>query len=411
MSADVGTTVVLTAFACDPRLPSEPTIGWEYLTTWLDIAEDEDLRLVVSMNERSRAASTERLRAEGRDTTRLTIVAPVEHRVLRVLGDHRLTRLEHLVWGWRTPAAVRRVVGPEDVLLARHVTFASEILPPPITWLHGRALTVWGPVGSTGRADAYRHRPRPAHWRRRWLVQRLRDSLSTRCARRSARRIDETLVTSPSLAARLGSGGSRAVVFPNTRPLTLDEDLPDHERDPGQGLRLLCVGNLVPLKRFELAVAALTRPSLGHARLRIVGKPAPGRGNDLADLAQALGVADRVEFLGQVERARVLAEMRSADVLVHLSAREGGSGVVGEATSVGLPVVVFEGTGADAVLTYAGAPGARIATGTQSDADAVAHAVLRAARQPRTPSTVWTSGRIDAMERSLLARARSGRAS
>lgn len=98
MSA-LGRTVVLTAFACDPRLPSEPTIGWEYVTTWLDIVAEEDLRLVAVMNQRSRDASTARLRAEGRDTTRLTIVVPPEPRALGILRDHRLTRLEHIVWG------------------------------------------------------------------------------------------------------------------------------------------------------------------------------------------------------------------------------------------------------------------------------------------------------------------------
>ncbi|MFJ4221389.1 glycosyltransferase family 4 protein [Curtobacterium luteum] len=408
MSA-LGRTVVVTAFACDPRLPSEPTIGWEYVTTWLDIVAEEDLRLVAVMNQRSRDASTARLRAEGRDTTRLTIVVPPEHRVLGILRDHRLTRLEHIVWGWRTPAAVRREVAPDDVLLARHVTFASELLPPPVTWLQGRALTVWGPVGSTGRADAYRYRPRPTHWRRRWLVQRLRDVLSARCARRSARHVDATLVTSAVLASRLESDGRRAIVFPNTRPVLPSEDAPERERRPGSDLRLLCVGNLVPLKRFELAVAALTRPSLAHAELRVAGKPAPRRRNDLAGLAHELGVADRVVFLGQVDRARVIEEMRAADVLVHLSAREGGSGVVGEATSVGLPVVVFEGTGADAVLTYAAAPGARIPAGTDGDVDVVADAVLRAAREPRVPSSVWTPERLSDMERSLLAAARGGR--
>lgn len=407
MSTPGASTVLITAFACDPGLPSEPTIGWEYLTTWLDIAADQDLRVVAVMNERSRDASRARLRAEGRDTARLTLVAPSEHPLLRVLRHHRLTRLEHVVWGWRTPAAVRRVVRPEAVVLARHVTFASELLPPPITWLRGSALAVWGPVGSTGRADAYRYRPRPRDWRRRYLTQRLRDVLSTWCARRTGRRVDSTLVTSPLLAARLGADGSHAIVFPNTRPI-----LPASPAEPGPhaapGLRLLCVGNLVPLKRFELAIAALTRPALSDARLRVAGKPAPGRGNDLSDLARALGVEDRVEFLGQVDRDEVLVEMQSADVLVHLSAREGGSGVVGEATSVGLPVVVFAGTGADAVLTYAGASGARIEAGTADDVDAVSDAVLRAAREPRRPSTVWTAERLREMERSLLTRARRG---
>lgn len=408
MSAVRANTVVITAFACDPRLPSEPTIGWEYLTTWLEIAGDEDLRIIAVMNERSRRATLDQLRREGRDISRLTVVAPPEHRALKVLRHHRLTRLEHVVWGWLTPPAVRRVARRDEVLLARHVTFASELLPAPITWLRGSALTVWGPVGSTGRADAYRYEPRPKDWRKRYLVQRLRDVLSTWCARRTGRRVDLSLVTSPILAARLESDGSAATVFPNTRPIRPSQQSERPKADE-QGLRLLCVGHLVPLKRFELAIAALTRPALAAARLTIAGKPAPGRGNHLLDLAHVLGVADRVSFLGQVDRGRVIAEMQAADVLVHLSAREGGSGVVGEATAVGLPVVVFAGTGADAVLTYAGASGARIPAGTADDPNAVADAVLRASEEPRLPSNTWTNERLSDMERALLARARKRR--
>jgi glycosyltransferase involved in cell wall biosynthesis len=44
---------------------------------------------------------------------------------------------------------------------------------------------------------------------------------------------------------------------------------------------------------------------------------------------------------------KTMAEM---DVLLHLSGREGSSFVVGEAISMGIPVVCFEGTGAADVV-------------------------------------------------------------
>lgn len=401
MSAD-RPVVVVTAFACDPRLPSEPTIGWEYVTTWLRIADERDLDVVAVMNERSRIATAERLRADGVDVARLRLVSPPEPVWSRPLRHHRLTRIEHIVWGWRTPSAVRRVVDVDRIVLARHVTFASELLPAPITWLRRRAHTVWGPVGSTGRADAYLYEPRPKDWRSRYLVQRLRDLLSAIAARRTGRRVGLTLVTSSALADRLRSVGAAARVFPNTRPLTTEPGAAapgDSHRD---GIRILSVGNLVPLKRIELSIAALATPELSTAGLRIAGKPAPGQKNELLDLAHRLGVDARVDFLGQIPRDDVVREMHAADVLVHLSAREGGSGVVGEATSVGLPVVAFAGTGAAAVLDYADASGVTVPRSAPRSVGTIADAVLRAASLPRRPSAVWTTDRLLEAERGLL---------
>lgn len=402
MSPTTRPVVLVTAFACDPRLPSEPTIGWEYLLTWLAITEEHDLDVVFVMNERSRAATEERLHADGRDTAQLTIISPPEPRWSRFLRHHRLTRFEHLVWGWRTPAAVRRVLDTRRIVLARHVTFASELLPAPITWLSDRAFTVWGPVGSTGRADAYLYEPRPTDWRRRYLVQRLRDLLSTVLARRTGRRVSLSLVTSSALADRMRAVRAVARVFPNTRPIAArraDADGEDRRRD---GIVVLSVGNLVPLKRIELAVAALTVPELATAQLRVAGKPAPGRPNDLSGLARRLGVDDRVQFLGQIPREDVVREMHAADVLVHLSAREGGSGVVGEATSVGLPVVTFDGTGAAAVLEYSGAPGVTVPKTAPRTIRSIAAAVVEAAALPHEPSTVWTAERLLETERDLF---------
>ncbi|WP_456794556.1 glycosyltransferase [Curtobacterium sp. PvP017] len=233
-------------------------------------------------------------------------------------------------------------------------------------------------------------------------MQRLRDFLSAIAASRTGRRVGLTLVTSSALADRLRAVGASARVFPNTRPIAAEPDTIARGDGHRDGIRILSVGNLVPLKRIELSIAALATPELSNACLRIAGKPAPGQTNALVDLAHRLGVEARVEFLGQIPRDDVVREMQAADVLVHLSAREGGSGVVGEATSVGLPVVAFAGTGAAAVLDYADASGVTVPRSAPRSIGTIADAVLRAASLPRRPSTVWTTDRLLEAERGLL---------
>ncbi|MFQ5783900.1 MAG: glycosyltransferase family 4 protein [Alphaproteobacteria bacterium] len=104
------------------------------------------------------------------------------------------------------------------------------------------------------------------------------------------------------------------------------------------GVTLLSVGNLVPLKGHNLVIAALS--SLPQARLLIAGggpdRPA------LEALAIRLGVADRVRFLGRVGHEELPRIYGTADALVLASSREGWPNVLLEAMACGTPVVATE---------------------------------------------------------------------
>jgi glycosyltransferase involved in cell wall biosynthesis len=403
--------VVISAFACDPNLPSEPTIGWEYLKTWLKIAASDDLHVTLFTNDRSAVATRDRMEEELIPADRLSLRPVRLPAALKVLEHPRLTRLEYLVWCVQVRRQLRQEEDP-NVLLARHVTFASELLPTPISALKARAFRVWGPVGSSGEARVYLVRPRHLHWRQQYLVQRLRDAASSVLARQHARGVDLTMTTSSKLADRLEAKGSRAVVFPNTR---LGDDLLDHvgsvarsETDRSgdtDSVTLLCVGNLITLKRFEIVIAALRDPRLRQAHLRIAGKALGGE-DYLPVVARDLGVADRVTFLGQVSRTIVLDEMSAADVVIHPSAREGASGVVGEATAIGTPVVCFAGTGGAAVLDFAGGSGVLMDASHHADNELVASAIIDALSTPRRASPIWFADRYEDYERELLSLAR-----
>ncbi len=100
------------------------------------------------------------------------------------------------------------------------------------------------------------------------------------------------------------------------------------------------VGRLVPVKDFQLAVAAVSR--LRH-RGRDVHLLLVGQGPELEPLtaqADALGVADRVHFAG--ERDDVGNWLAAMDVYVNCSLNEGMSQSVLEAMGAGLPLVVTD---------------------------------------------------------------------
>jgi glycosyltransferase involved in cell wall biosynthesis len=406
--------VVLAAFACDPNIPSEPTIGWAYLRTWTTLAESSgDVTVLAVMNMRSKIATDLRLSEEGFNPYGVLQTVGIElPKALKFLKNPYLTRFEYLVWNFQTKRYLRALPLHYDIALARHVTFASELLPTPITALRERSYTVWGPVGSSGVAAAFRIRPRHPQWRSHFIFQKLRDAISRRQSRKIGKSVDHVLATSTALANDLQSVGIRSEAFPNTRLDSKFVDLivngaPDTDSTQVKAgkhrpLQLLCVGNLVYLKRFELAIATLTDPRLRTARLRIIGKPAPGKENYLERIAVELNVQDRVEFVGQLPQEDVVRAMMRADALIHPSTREGGSGVVGEATAVGLPVVCFEGTGAAVVLDYAGGHGVEVNASSATSVSLLSDAVVAASRMPHNPAGVWRGDRYSEVEARLL---------
>ncbi|WP_378147684.1 glycosyltransferase family 4 protein [Cnuibacter sp. UC19_7] len=280
------------------------------------------------------------------------------------------------------------------------MTFASEILPTAVSSLGRDTFRVWGPVGSSGNWRAFVREPREPGWFSDAVKQVIRDQVSPIIARWISRRVDLVLAQTDDVALKL-SGSVRTVVFPNVvLPSRLvdevdlgeaDRDSEDH--DENRPLRIVSAGHLTSRKRFALALAAMRSPELSNSRLLLAGAPLPGTRNYLPGLAKTLGVDGRVTFLGKIPRGDLMKLLSTADVFVHLSAREGAPGIVGEATSAGTPVVCLEGTGSSAILRLSGGNGVSLNSSDLST-EGIAHAVRSAASMRRRPFSGWSEGRI-----------------
>ncbi|HEY6954284.1 MAG TPA: glycosyltransferase [Flavisolibacter sp.] len=104
---------------------------------------------------------------------------------------------------------------------------------------------------------------------------------------------------------------------------------------------LLAVGSLIPLKRFELFLEAVTRikKELPAIKAVLVGEgPEYDR---LKNMANDFGLSDTVSFTGAVGHHEVFGIMARTKVLLHPSEYEGYSGVCQEALSIGAHVVSF----------------------------------------------------------------------
>ncbi|QKJ20245.1 glycosyltransferase [Microbacterium hominis] len=382
-------------------MSSEAGIGWIFLKRAAEVARARGIRVNALMNGRSAEATVPELERLGL-TPWVTVTAIDIPPYASVLFNPKLTRIEYVWWVRCAAKQIRRSALDRSTVLGLHVTFATEVLPTPLGALGDRALKVWGPVGSSGSWRAFVASPREPGWARDALAQVLRNFASASLAGIHARNVDLVLAQTDRVAAQCERVGLQTRVFPNVvipDALYPSPATPHVRRD--EGLVLLSAGHLTGRKRLALTMSALTDPSLSSASLWIAGAPLPRTRDHLRSIAIRLGVEDRVHFLGKLNRDELLRRMAEADVYVHLSAREGASGAVGEATAVGLPVVCLAAVGSSAVARTAEAAHVALPD-TALDPKSIAGGIVLAGKLQRTPYPNWTEARIANLVAELL---------
>jgi len=116
---------------------------------------------------------------------------------------------------------------------------------------------------------------------------------------------------------------------------------------PHGPLRLLYVGNLIPLKGLDFAFKAL-QASGTEARLTLIGSGAFQK--NLERLAADLGLKERIEFRGRLPREQTLAAYRDFDVFLFPSLHDTGGYAVIEAMCNAMPTICLAAGGPDTAI-------------------------------------------------------------
>lgn len=142
------------------------------------------------------------------------------------------------------------------------------------------------------------------------------------------------------LVERIGIQPDRITVIPNgIDPVFRRVALPDLSAAPGRFL--LTVGNIFPVKNFEVAVQAFAAIAAAHPdlRLKMAGGTRDPYFHTVQERAARLGVLDRIDFLGHVAPEQLVRLMNGATLLLMPSLTEGCPVTLLEAMACGTPIL------------------------------------------------------------------------
>lgn len=158
-------------------------------------------------------------------------------------------------------------------------------------------------------------------------------------------------------------------------------------------LRLCTIGRLAPEKGYDVLLAALRRADsqLGDWELIVIGD-GPRRG-ELERLSAELGVAKAVHFVGHLKNPFSL--LASADIFVHSARWEGFGLVLGEALSLGIPIVATNAPGGTREILADGKFGLLVPS---EDPDLLAEALVGFASNPSLRARYAEAGPVRAAD-------------
>jgi glycosyltransferase involved in cell wall biosynthesis len=332
--------ILLSAYACEPGKGSEQEVG---LQVMLAAAQQHDVWVLTRENSISLLEEylaqhplRDRIHLEGIDL----------HGPIRRFKRTGLPGLHVYYDAWQRLAGIRAAELDRrvDFDVVHHATFATFWTRAGVSQL--RKPFVWGPVGGGVSTPAPLVRELgAAGLREEALRETVRRLAVIRASHRATTRAATTcLAQNPSTARRLRN--ERVSVLPNA----LTVRLPRMDPPEARGTDIAFVGRLVPWKGGHLAVRAFRHVRHLDAVLRIFGG-----GPDMPRVRRAAerwGLQDRVEFVGSLPRDELLRQVRRCGVLLHPALHDESPIALGEALSLGTPVVCLDHGGPAEVVRW-----------------------------------------------------------
>lgn len=337
--------VLISAYACEPGKGSEPEVGWQWA---LQMARYHDVTVLTRANNRPAIEAELARLPEPRPQFIYFDLAPL---LLQMKKRLRMHRGYYVLWQRAASKRVAELVRSQKFDLLHHITFATFRYPTAI-WGHG-VPCIWGPVGGVESIPAallpWRY-PGPLFSEILRNGDNLLQTATMGVLRRRAKQSQLVLVSTRQMEAAFAELDIRARLMPTIGLQTGNFPVPPRPVQRGP-LRLLYVGNLIPLKGLDFGLQAL-KASGTDARLTLIGSGSFRK--TLETMVAKLGLKGRVDFRGRLPREQALAAYRDFDVCLFPSLHDTGGYAVIEAMCNAMPTICLAVGGPETALQEGG---------------------------------------------------------
>lgn len=335
-------TILATAYAINPYKGSEDGMGWNFVVQMARFS-----RVIAITRENNRPYIDKFMRENPvefyQNIQFLYFDLPAWARFWKKGG--RGAMIYYLMWQKGVIHFIRKQNIQFDIV--HNLNFHNDWTPSYL-WQFGKPF-VWGPIGHHSRIPFQYLQP---YSRMYWLKDTLTWIVKKTFWNVSAG-LNDTINNSNHILC-MNAGVSSVLNLPEAKysvvPSVATQDCGWLPVPPvTEEFTVISAGRLVPLKGFDLAIAAfaqfvnqLPREQRAKCKFKIVGSGEEKQ--TLQNICTELQVTEYVEFISWIDRHALLDMMKTASVFLFPS-HEGAGMVVAEALSFGLPVVCLDNDG------------------------------------------------------------------
>jgi glycosyltransferase involved in cell wall biosynthesis len=332
--------ILLSAYACEPGKGSEQEVG---LQVMLAAAQRHNVWVLTRENS---LPLLEQFLAHHPHRDRIHLHGIDLDGPIRRVKRAGLPGLHLYYDAWQQLAGVRAVELDRvfDFDVTHHATFAAYWTRAGISRL--AKPFVWGPIGGgVSTPPPLVRELGAAGLREEGLREAVRRLAARRPSQRATARVATVCLAQNTSTARRLSNHHVSIL-----PHALSVQLPHVDPPEARSSDIAFVGRLVPWKGGHLAVQAFRHVQHADAVLRVFGDgPEKQR---IRRAVQQWGLQDRVELVGSIPRDELLRQIRRCGVLLHPALHDESPIALGEALTLGVPVVCLDHGGPAEVVRW-----------------------------------------------------------
>ena len=339
--------VLISAYACEPNLGSEPFLGWRWV---MEIAKHHSV-WVLTRDNNSRLIEEE-LRATGNPYNVQFIYVGLNKKLTFWKKGRRGMKLFYTLWQRKAVRVAKALNSKERFDLVHHITFGAYTQP---TYMYKLDIPfVWGPLGGGEKMPLIKGRKIDFSSKLYEFMRNLQISVTNLLpyARSAMEKASAIIVTTEETKQCFPKKYHNKITI--MQSLGIDEEFIQGnigEKSPRK-IRILMVGRMIGWKGFDIGIAAFKKLLSKHDNIELHLR---GNGNLKERLKRSCGelLNTKIFFCEDyLDYKDMYGFYAKHDIFLNCTLHDSGCLALLEAMSAGLPIVCID-VGGPRVLTEA----------------------------------------------------------